>query len=321
MMPTQIPIARYRFHFKVKSDLKLPDYAGSTLRGAFGGALRYVSCMTKQLTCAGCPLIPTCPYTRIFETYPSGEHQLQKFSQLPNPYVIEPPSWGEKNYAPNEWLSFDMVLIGQAISQLPIIVFAWQRAFARGVGKHDGTAELMAVELINEQNEPLLVYAPQDGISQVQPHTAELQLPKWQETNHVSLKIQTPLRLQDNGHALSAQKITTAKLLNALVRRTYLLLEVHCSYYALPDRDYFHALNLKARNIDIDVSQLSWQDWTRYSSRQQQRMILGGVVGDLFLAGDLMSFMPYIWLGQWLHIGKNATFGLGKYTTSLSVNI
>lgn len=320
MMPTQLPIARYRFSFQINSPLQLPDYAGSTLRGAFGGALRYVSCMTKQPTCTACPLIPTCPYTRIFETHPSEEHQLQKFSQLPNPYVIEPPNWGGKTYSPNEWLNFDMVLVGQAISQLPIIVFAWQRAFARGVGKHDGTAELMAVELINEQSETLLIYAPQDGISQVKPHTAEIQLPNWQETNCLSLNIQTPLRLQDNGHALSAQKITAAKLLNALVRRTSLVLESHVSGYIPADRETFHALNIQARNIDIDVSQLHWQDWTRYSSRQQQRMTLGGLVGELRLTGDLTPFMPYLWLGQWLHLGKNATFGLGKYVTSLSVH-
>jgi CRISPR/Cas system endoribonuclease Cas6 (RAMP superfamily) len=27
----------------------------------------------------------------------------------------------------------------------------------------------------------------------------------------------------------------------------------------------------------------------------------------------LAPLMPWLWLGQWLHAGKNATMGLGKY--------
>jgi hypothetical protein len=42
-------------------------------------------------------------------------------------------------------------------------------------------------------------------------------------------------------------------------------------------------------------------------------MALGGVVGDWTLRGDLAPFLPFLHLGQWLHAGKNATFGLGKY--------
>jgi hypothetical protein len=42
-------------------------------------------------------------------------------------------------------------------------------------------------------------------------------------------------------------------------------------------------------------------------------MQLGGVVGQWTLQGDLHPFMPFIHLGQWLHAGKNASFGLGHY--------
>ena len=42
-------------------------------------------------------------------------------------------------------------------------------------------------------------------------------------------------------------------------------------------------------------------------------MTLGGLVGEWRLRGDLTPFMPWLWLGQWLHVGKNATMGLGKF--------
>ncbi len=48
MAPQSFPAARYRFEWRVTRALRLPDYAGSTLRGAFGHALRKVACMTEQ---------------------------------------------------------------------------------------------------------------------------------------------------------------------------------------------------------------------------------------------------------------------------------
>jgi hypothetical protein len=58
---------------------------------------------------------------------------------------------------------------------------------------------------------------------------------------------------------------------------------------------------------------LQWKDWTRFSSRQDQEMTLGGVIGEWTLLGDLGELLPWFWLGQWLHVGKNATMGMGRY--------
>lgn len=43
-------------------------------------------------------------------------------------------------------------------------------------------------------------------------------------------------------------------------------------------------------------------------------MKLGGIVGEVEYAGDLTPFAPFLAVGEWIHVGKNATFGLGKYT-------
>jgi len=45
-------------------------------------------------------------------------------------------------------------------------------------------------------------------------------------------------------------------------------------------------------------------------------MALGDVVGEWSLCGELGPFLPFLHLGQWLHVGKNATFGLGRYALS-----
>lgn len=41
-------------------------------------------------------------------------------------------------------------------------------------------------------------------------------------------------------------------------------------------------------------------------------MKLGGLVGDLHLEGDLAPFAPLLRAAEVVHVGKGATFGLGK---------
>jgi CRISPR/Cas system endoribonuclease Cas6 (RAMP superfamily) len=41
-------------------------------------------------------------------------------------------------------------------------------------------------------------------------------------------------------------------------------------------------------------------------------MKLGGVVGRLVLEGDLAPFVPLLRTAEIVHVGKGATFGLGK---------
>jgi len=111
---TALPIARYRFTAVVQQPLPLPDYAGSLLRGQFGAALRQVACMTRQPTCPGCPLLQTCPYTRIFEAPApaNGQHSLQDFSQIPNPYAMKPTAPGARQLEAGAVLVFHLVLVG-----------------------------------------------------------------------------------------------------------------------------------------------------------------------------------------------------------------
>ena len=135
MESVTLPMVRYRIAFEVTEPVHLPEYSGSTIRGAFGGALRHVACMTRQKECKACPLYRSCPYTDIFETPPPEEHTLQKFSQIPNAYVIEPPNWGARTYEKGETVEFHFVLFGRALYHLALVVFALQRAFSRNVGR------------------------------------------------------------------------------------------------------------------------------------------------------------------------------------------
>jgi hypothetical protein len=303
---SHFPLARYRLDFIVETPLFLPAYAGSTLRGAFGGAFRAASCMARQKTCDACPLLHSCPSAIVFETRPpeKSDGLLQRFSQVPHPYVIEPPQWGERQYAPGERLSFHLVLAGRAIAQLALILHAFMRAFLRGVGRGDGTARLEKVAHVGDETRVILE-GPQDALRE---HgTAIAPVPAL--ANTARLHFASPLRLQKNGHPIDGRQLVARDILVALMRRVALLHEFHGAGPLSLD---FTALALQAEKVESEKD-LRWQDWARYSSRQKKKMALGGVVGTWILHGDLAPFAEFLHLGQWLHVGKEATFGLGGY--------
>lgn len=301
-----IRVARYRLDFVVGKSLRLPAFAGSTLRGVFGRALRASVCVTGKTDCDGCPLLASCPYAAIFEPRPSaGCNFFQEFSQIPRPYVIEPPEWGEKHYVPGERLSLHLVLAGRALDQLPLILWAFHKALSQGVGKGDGTAALVQVAHVVDGHETVILDGPSGKIAE-----HDTSVPSAPVTGDaVTLRFNSPLRLQNQGRRATADEYTPRRLLMALVRRIALMCEFH------GDGPLPLAFKVLDKQADALGSQkcLQWRDWTRYSSRQQQKMVLGGAVGTWRLTGDLTPFLPFLQLGEWLHVGKETTFGLGGY--------
>jgi hypothetical protein len=310
---TPLPIARYRFTFRMQDELRLPKYAGSLLRGQFGASLRRTACLTGAPTCKGCPLIATCPYPEIFEAPPPGEHRLQRFSQVPNPYVIEPPGFGTRGIRTGECLVFGMVLVGRALQRLPLIVHAQQRALGHGLGRERARGMLAELE-VQVADEWMQIWDGARG--RIQEHEAQLAIPEFAAADTATLQIATPLRLQNQGHPLGIDKLSPRVLVTNLLRRATLLLELHNGNPPLLDDMSARELARHAETIR-DERRLRWQDWSRYSSRQKQEMTLGGVVGAWTLKGDLAPVLPLLWLGQWLHAGKNAVMGMGGYTLSL----
>jgi hypothetical protein len=309
MMPSDylqsFPAARYQLQCITEQPIHLPEYAGSALRGAFGHALRQTACVTHQPDCSACALYRSCAYPAVFETPPPLDYPRRQLTQVPQPFVVEPPPWGERAHAAGSPLDFSLVLIGPALTQLPLVLLAWRRALQRGLGPQQGTARLAAVHV---EGDPEPVMDPASG--RVRPHAQRIALPAPQAApRSITLMFDTPLRLQRNGQVIGLGELTPQLLLMALLRRVAHLVELQLGGTLGVD---FAALNTHAAAI-TGSHQLAWRDWTRHSSRQQQRMVLGGVVGPWTLQGDLAPFWPLLHLGQWLHLGKNATFGLGRY--------
>ena len=42
-------------------------------------------------------------------------------------------------------------------------------------------------------------------------------------------------------------------------------------------------------------------------------MKLGGLIGSITYEGNLDKFLPLLRIGEYIHVGKAVTFGMGRY--------
>lgn len=302
---TEFPVARYRLECVAETQHRLPFYSGSMLRGVFGHALRRTVCMTGQRECFGCPLVATCPYTQVFE--PTAAPDVPRHATLV-PYVVEPPPLGRAVVEAGEHFQFHMVLFGAALGQLPLVIFAWQRALSRGVSRQRSQSQLLRVVLEDPVDGDLTVYG--DGLARVLDHSQCVQIPSvLPASSELRLVFSTPTRLQHRGEPVRPSGFRARDLLETLARRIQRAGQSAGLRDGLPDP---HQIGRAADEVTAEHT-LHWTDWQRWSSRQRREMHLGGLTGECVLRGDLAPFAELLYLGQWLHLGKNTTFGMGRY--------
>ena len=124
----------------------------------------------------------------------------------------------------------------------------------------------------------------------------------------ITIFLRTPLRIRFDGQI--TDNLEFHILLRNLLRRISSLSYFHCGKKLDVD---FRGLIGKSRAVRQTASDIRWYDWKRYSTRQESWMTLGGIIGSVLYEGDMSDFMPLLRLGEYIHVGKGTSFGLGKY--------
>jgi len=348
-----LKVARYELRLRACHAVSLPAFLGSTLRGAFGHALKQAVCMIDHRNCERCLLADRCPYPYLFETpVPAGEPLLRGQQNAPRPFVLEPPvlrplagqvwrlpkrhdeaptvaappafATTSSTFSSNErhdlragdTLTFGLLLIGPAIDCLPYVVLAVSEMGRRGLGATRGRFALVDVASVDEAGNKQVVYTSDSGrFSQSGLEHRSLRellrarLAGVESNDALKLCFATPTRIRVQDDLQTG--VGFELLVRNLLRRVSLLIRVHCGTRMDVD---FRGLLARAPGVEKYRESLRWDDWQRYSNRQQTSMRLGGFVGEIEYRGDaIKEYLPLVAAGELLHIGTGTSFGLGKY--------
>jgi hypothetical protein len=307
MIPA-IPYLRLRHTLRALAPARLPPYKGSLLRGAFGHALRRSVCaMGPDQPCESCRLRRACVYTRIFETFIEDAPPpfLRGLPTSPRPYVFEPLE-ETLDFAPGDPLPFDLLLLGQAAELQAYATLAVERMAAAGLGAHRVPFELARVDALAPDGSWIPVFAEGRPLGPAVPPSLPPREPF--AAPRATIHLRTPLRLKERGGL--AETVDFRALTFAMIRRALELAHFHVPGAAI---DWsFRPLLDRAAAVRA-TPRLAWHDWDRYSNRQQRKVTLGGLLGTLELEGDLDGDLAHLLrAAEILHVGKGATFGLGK---------
>lgn len=298
--------------------LTLPEHSGSMLRGAFGTALRLLTCVTDLSECKLCPLKAHCRFPHIFERPALSTAQVQAV----NPYIIHPPIIAKRLAADDIW-HFSMSVMGSAIEDCALIVQAWRTALQQGLGAR---APYQKARLLQVRCDGVPLYDMRQSSHLLSTPKPSTQLYQNQLLAHenapltqLSLQFVTPFRHQQHGKiAAKTQMLDSVTFLASLYNRIQL-----CQRHHSPDTPWdigyqdYHAFKADINRLDMVVN-LESHHVARRSNRQARKMQLFGLQGQIDLidhekTGNLIKLLPALQLGEILHIGKNTTMGLGQY--------
>ena len=304
--------AAFRLTLEAIDELRLPAYKGSALRGSFGHAFRRVICPIHRKECDGCELAARCVYFYIFETMSPEDDPFvrNKKDKAPHPYVIRPPLDRVEEYGKGEELAFDLILIGKAIDYLPYFAYTFIHMGKTGLGKGRGKFFLKRIDTIDLDGTSIELYQAGDEILRNESAhiNCGLIIERCPPAQRCTLRFLTRLELKEKR---KYPEINFSILFRRLLARIATLAHLHCGIDCTGID--FSGLSRAADSIKTVSSNLVWENAVRYSNRQRRRMPFGGLLGEITFEGDLAPFWPYILLGEWVHVGKKTSFGLGRY--------
>ncbi len=221
-----------------------------------------------------------------------------------------------KVYFEGEPFIFDLILIGRAIPMLPYFLYSFLELGKIGLGRRRGKYVVDSVFGCNPMTgKTTLIYSEGGNVkdwegnitySEMKPAIEGLR--RKLKENRIRVQFITPTRLISGGKLTDT--LSFSILLRSVLRRISGLCYFHC--HERWDAD-FAGLVRQADEVSSQPISLRWADWHRYSSRQSQRVPMGGVVGQVEYCGAIEVFLPYLLLGSFLHVGKGTTFGNGRY--------
>ncbi|MGQ9652279.1 MAG: CRISPR system precrRNA processing endoribonuclease RAMP protein Cas6 [Phycisphaerae bacterium] len=287
----------------------LPSYRGTTIRGAFGYALRKIVCAVPGGQCATCLLGSRCAFPVVFEgRSPANRSFMTKYPHIPQPFVLRTSLSEPRQVEAGSESTFGIRLFGPAIEFYPYVVVTVTRMGEVGLGRDrlkyqvvsvtDGTNQLLFPA---ELKPPMVRSVFEDKVDQSGP------------PRRARLVFGTPLRLQTGGQLNPCPSVSD--LIRAAVRRIRVLSHFYGDNEIVPNA--MSELMTAAANTSLLDQRTRWHEIPRRSTRQGVDMKLSGTVGHVDMMLPDGRLIPWLKAACVCHLGKATSFGYGRLELSL----
>lgn len=298
-----IRYSRLHFVLRLAEDTEIVREKASAIRGGIGEMLLRANCIGGR-DCEQCGFTEECIIQRILY---SKFEKKPEFMQQGNSvgYIVYCPD-KRKFYSAGEQLEFTLTLFGKTIVYLNQILSAVFALGVLGLGKNH--SRFSVISIMNLYGESIL-----------QGNGIVIEKYKWQTLGEYTnwrraqlerqgmegiMKFHSPVTIKYQGEFI--QEFTSEALGDALWRRLYIL-----SAFESLEMSEKRPGELPPPQI---ISQLVRQDEVpRRSSRHDMFMKLKGIIGEIRISQIDDMWLDILLAGEIVHVGKNTSFGFGKY--------
>lgn len=300
-MTMEIPFIRLRFRAELLEDVYLPRTKTAALRGGMGEMLLRQNCVADQ-NCDKCRFSEVCVVQHTFYTPMKKKPPYMTGAESVG-YLIECTD-GKTEFKKMDCFYFYLILFGDSIAFFNQYLQAFYQLGMLGLGKYHGRFQI--TEVCNAKGERIVSRREVDmsryRISTVNDYVRERKAQLIGGQKSWTLRFLTPLCMKHRQTFL--REFDGEALVKGAARRLQML-----NYYigeeaAAPELDGYPQI----------VRQTIRQEYVkRYSGTQDSRMTLKGITGEAVFERIAEDCLDYLIAGELIHMGKNTSFGFGKY--------
>lgn len=277
-----------------------PAFLEALFRGGLGFVIKKLVCIKRGVPdCKECLLTDNCLYSIMYNEQAKTKNGLQVSSFGLYCHHLGPDA---------ETFIIKLNLYEPLIQYYPHLVAIFHQAGKMGIGKKRNTFNILGfydhfnnVELYDENK-----------INKFNPIIKEWD-PEFQADlfcSRCSIEFLSPARIQRKGdlkNSLDFHEIIKSCAMRFLnMSRAF---NEKSSQVALVAKDIIE----ESKKIETCISDFNWVKRERYSMKQHSKISAGGFTGEIFFKGNSAPFTNLLEFGSIVGIGKNTTFGCGRY--------
>jgi hypothetical protein len=276
------------------------------IRDDFMSAFREAVCR-RENGCEVCSERDGCSYHSTFSQAVSEDRTAVKRHQKPSlPFVFDfpllpvPPNKGKE-------IEIGLVLAGTAINHVHDYITATCVLFDPASADREVTGSVVRVEsatVSDWRNRVMENGGPvaSDEISTIS--VRDIAETQTLDPNRISLTITAPMRLLHDGKPV--RELTFPFFIRPLLRRISSLAFYYYGDGLEVDYKWLSSLSESVKIAENGFHSAGWAE--EYGGER-----FAGLTGSGVLEGALSDFHNFLLLGEYFHVGKGASFGLGRY--------
>ncbi|MCC7260959.1 MAG: CRISPR system precrRNA processing endoribonuclease RAMP protein Cas6 [Candidatus Latescibacteria bacterium] len=292
-----------------------------------------------------CSEKPSCSFGQVLDSPlpPNADRDLIGNTEIPRPYAFLPQRALRPVLEPGDLAAFDLLLVGSARRYIREFCAAFILGQEKGIGVGRGRYKLHEVTSIDLEDcaKEILysgVFTNKESVCFTWKEVCDWSIARYGGTNRVTVNFnsltgikQKPVKGLSKAYAEHSPSGLVAprdffEFFRAVFRVTRHLAFLYCDQPALDEvfRRSLEDLSAQIETVSEDLHQVELYRKSEDKSSHQQDpnpprpkrdlwYPVKGYTGWVVYQGDLDPFIPWLTLGQFLHIGEFRVEGLGSY--------